>query len=258
MGDDYATLQVYVGQVSPFEARQTLLRVVIELLTTRGFIHVPSEAHFPNRVIAVGPAENRPWLAVYDSMSGPYYGSTDEPDEENDRALLFSFTDYVELVKGISRQFGPSVIIQMDDSCAVSFELFVGGQVVDEYADSPTLGCALYMGGWTEEQRKKKAGQPEIWGKHLGLAAEAVAELRQRWPLDKKKNGDCSTGILDSTAKILDWNENLCSTGYFLGGDISTSLKYKYFLSRWFHPDDFIEIYFRKNEHCIESNLSGR
>lgn len=249
MGDDYTTLQVYVGQAPPFEARQTLLHVVTELLETRGFTHVPSEAHFRNRVIAVGPAENRPWLAVYDSMSSPYYGPTDGPDEENDGALLFSFTDHVELVKGISHQFGPSVIIQMDDSCAVSFELFVDGQIIDEYADSPTLGRALYMGGWTEEQRKKKAGQPEIWGKHLGLAAEAVAELRQRWPLDKKKAGDCSTSILNSTAKILDWNKKLCRTGYFLGGDIPTALKYKYFLFPWFHPDDFKEIYLQKNKY---------
>lgn len=66
--------------------------------------------------------------------------------------LLFSFPEFTEFVKDISSQFGPSVIIRMDDSCALSFQLFVNGQAIDEYADAPTLGQALYMGGWTEEQ----------------------------------------------------------------------------------------------------------
>jgi hypothetical protein len=99
MGDDYTTLQVYVGQASPFEARRALVRVVTESLAARGFVPVPSEAHFRNRVIAIGPVESRPWLAVYDSMGSYYYAPTDEADEENDRALLFSYCDHCYTVK---------------------------------------------------------------------------------------------------------------------------------------------------------------
>jgi hypothetical protein len=72
MGDDYSMAQVYLGQIPPVEARALLIRAVVERLEARGFMQAPGEAPEHNRVIAIGPAENRPWLALYDSVSDPY------------------------------------------------------------------------------------------------------------------------------------------------------------------------------------------
>lgn len=93
--------------MSPGEARQILSNRIAEYLRRDGFIEASSKGQPHNRIIAIGPAENRPWLALYDSISGP--------DEESDFILLSSYSDFTELVKCISFRFGPAVRIEMDD-----------------------------------------------------------------------------------------------------------------------------------------------
>src|ERR687887_282787 len=172
MGDDFATLQVYTGS-STVARREDLLSVVREILSASNFREVLSKDEFHNRVIVVGPTENTSWLAVYDSACSY--------DNYNKFELLFSFPAFIELAKAISSKFGPSVTINMDDSCSVEFGLFVDGQLVDRYQDNPTIAHLVKAGKWSEALRKANAGHPETWIKHLGLKDELTTSLRQVW-----------------------------------------------------------------------------
>ena len=238
MGDDYSTMQVYVGQSPPAAARQTVIDTIVALLKEHGFVYVPERTHFHNRVVAVGPAENTPWLAVYDSIS--------DPDDVSEFELLCSFPDFVALANGLSQHAFPTAIIQMDDSYAVTLELLVAGESVDKYADSPGFGWLLHHGEWPEEERKKFAGHPEIWAHHLGLSEETMIALREAWPLSKKEDYISSTQILDNTAVCLGWNPAFCATGYNIGAD-GIPYPYDVPLSAWgLDPTEFTELYFSK------------
>ena len=235
MGDDFFSLQVYTGQSPSAEIRKKLIRVVKESLTASNFVEIPGKEQLHNRIIAIGPEENTPWLAVYDSIT--------YPDDSSQFELLVSVSEFVKLAKAISVDVGPSVIIHMDDSCSVGFELFVAGQLVDKYQDNPTIGWLVRRGKWSETERKVHAGQPEVWIKNLGLKDDDAAVLRQAWPTDGQ--GVSSPTILKNTAKILGWNEHLCRTGYNIGAD-GIPHPYQVIASNYagYGDNDFEELYF--------------
>jgi hypothetical protein len=239
VGDDYSTLQVFTGEISPVEARQILIETVNECLKRDGFVEVSSIEQRHNRIIAIGPAEKRPWLALYDSVSAP--------DDESEFELLYSYRYFTELIKCISVQFGPAVRVVMDDSCSISFELFVDGQVIDRYQDAPTIGWLIKKADWTREEREANAGRPEAWVRYLGLEATVADELREAWPRNKKEAYVSSTTIRNDTARLLGWNKYFCMTGYNIGAD-GIPFLYKVPFSSWdVDPDDFEELYFWKD-----------
>jgi hypothetical protein len=238
MGDDFSTLQVFAGS-SSVASRENLISVVRESLSASGFLEIFTKDEFHNRVVVIGPTENTPWLTVYDS-SCSY-------DNNNRFKLLFSFSAFTEFVKAISANFGPSVIISMDDSCSVAFELFVDGQSVDRYQDNPTIGHLVKAGKWSEAERKINAGHPEIWVKHLGLEDEMANTLRRAWTTDGYRVS--SPMILKNTAKVLGWNEHLCRTGYNIGAD-GISYPYQMITSNYagYPENEFTELYFAQSE----------
>jgi hypothetical protein len=238
MGDDYSTLQVFVGREPFSKSRQLLKQTIITFLETRDFINVLDKEHIHNRVIAIGPADSSDWIAVYDSIS--YL------DEGSEFELLYSFEDFVYLTKAISEQFNPAVKIIMDDSCSVGFELFVGGNSIDRYRDSPGIGWLVHVGEWTEEQRRENAGKPEVWVENLQLEPGAVERLKRVWLQRdvKTRTSPNSLKILDDTAEILGCNKYYCSTGYNIGAD-GVPFNYKVPFSYWGF-DEFEELYFFK------------
>ena len=235
MGDDFSTLQIYTGS-SSVARRDSLISIIKETLTSSNFVEVLSKDEFHNRVVIVGPTESTPWLTVYDSVCSH--------DNHNKFKLLFSFPAFTELVEAISATFGPSVAINMDDSCSVSFELFVDGKLLDHYQDNPTIGYLVTVGKWGEIERTENAGHPEIWAKHLGLENSTVDSLRQVWD-----SGGSSPSVLKRTAKLLGWNEHLCRTGYNVGAD-GVPYPYKMITSNYAGYDDsaFKELYFAQTE----------
>lgn len=239
MGDDFSTLQVYTGLPTTVASRENLIRVVRESVTTSNFIEIQNKDELHDRVIVIGPAEHTPWLAVYDSVC--CY------DDNNEFKLLFSYSEFVGLAEAISNKYGPSVIINMDDSCSVAFQLFVGGHLVDKYQDNPTIGHLVKAGKWSETEHKVNGGQPEIWIKHLGLKNEMTATLRKTWSFDGK--GVSSPTILENTAKLLGWNEHLCRTGYNISAD-GIPYPYQMITSNYSgYPDsEFTELYFVQSQ----------
>ena len=238
MGDDFSTLQVY-RRSTAVARRESLISVVRESLGESNFIEVLSKDEFHNRVVVVGPTENAPWLTVYDSACSY--------DNHNKFKLLFSFPAFMQLVKAISIRFGPSVVINMDDSCSLGFELFVDGQLVDRYQDNPTIGHLVQVGKWSEAERKANAGHPELWVKYLGLENGLTGTLRQVWTTDGYRVS--SPTILKNTAKVLGWNEHLCRTGYNIGAD-GVPYPYHVITSNYAgYPDhEFKELYFVQSE----------
>ena len=240
MGDDYSTLQVYTGQTSLKTARQRLIHTIVAIMESQNFFQVPTKDQIHNRVIAVGPAEERPWFAVYDSISFP--------DEESEFELLHSFSDFKFLAQALSNQFGPAVTIEMDDSCALKLELYIGGKRADVYADSPTIGTIIQKGTWTEAQHRLFGGHPEIWAKYLNLSIEKQNDLRRAWPIGKGDVYIGSTQILSDTAEILGWNRYFCMTGYNIGAE-GIPFSYRVPFPYWdLDPNDFDELYFLQNE----------
>jgi hypothetical protein len=238
MGDDFSTLQVYTGS-STVARRESLVSVVRESLIASNFIEVLSKDEFHNRVVVIGPTENTPWLTVYDSACSY--------DDHNKFKLLFSFPAFAELVKAISIKFGPSVIINMDDSCSVALELFVAGELVDRYQDNPTIGHLVKVGKWSDVERQANAGHPEIWVRHLELNDEMTDTLRQVWTTEGYKVS--SPTILKNTAKFLGWNEHLCRTGYNIGAD-GVPYPYQMITSNYagYTDNEFTELYFAQSE----------
>jgi hypothetical protein len=238
MGDDFSTLQVYTG-ASTIERREHLISVVRESLSASNFMEVLSKDEFHNRIVVVGPTENTPWLTIYDSACSY--------DEHNKFKLLFSFPAFTELVKAISIRFGPSVVINMDDSCSVALELFVAGELVDRYQDNPTIGHLVQVGNWSDAERRANAGHPEIWVKYLGLIVEMANTLRRVWTTDGYSIS--SPTVLKNTAKLLGWNEHLCRTGYTIGAD-GVPYPYQIITSNYAgYPDNvFTELYFAQSE----------
>jgi hypothetical protein len=240
MGDDYVTAQVFVGRGTSSKPRYLLKQTVIDFLETQGFVIAPGKEHEHNRVIAIGPTDKSPWIALYDSIG--------DLDEDREFDLLLSFEDFVALVKGVSKQFNPAVIIQMNDSCSVSFELFAGGRSVDKFQDSPVIGWLVHVGEWTEEQRQEKAGKPDVWVENFQLNHDAGERLRDAWPQrdPQKRKSTNSSRILDDTAEIVGWNKYYCSTGYNVCPD-GIPYNYKVPFSYWGF-DKFEELYFNKSD----------
>jgi hypothetical protein len=234
MGDDFSTLQVYTGSLN-VTSRDNLISVVRECLSTSNFIEVLSKDEFHNRVVVVGPTENSPWLTVYDSACSY--------DNYNKFKLLFSYPAFTELVKAISVKFGPSVKIDMDDSCSVAFELFVDGKLVDRYQDNPTIGHLFTVGKWSDAERKANAGHPKLWVKYLRLENRITSTLGQVWMTHDYSVS--SPMILKNTARVLGWNEHLCRTGYNIGAD-GVPYPYQVITSNYagYSDDDFLELYF--------------
>ena len=235
MGDDFSTLQVYTSLPS-VERRDALISAVKEALSANNFSEVPSKDEFHNRVVVVGPKESTPWLTVYDSACSL--------DNHSKFKLLFSFPAFTELVKSISMMFGPSVIINMDDSCSVAFELFVNGELIDHYQDNPTIGHLVTIGKWSEAERTRNAGHPETWAGHLGFEDGTADSLEQVWG-----SGGSSPSILKRTAKLLGWNEHLCRTGYNIGAD-GVPYPYQVITSNYagYNDNVFKELYFAQTE----------
>jgi hypothetical protein len=192
-----------------------------------------------NRVVVVGPTENSPWLTVYDSACSY--------DDHHRFKLLFSFPASTELARAISSKYGPCVIINMDDSCSVAFELFVDGRIIDRYQDNPTIGHLVKAGKWSEAERKVNAGHPEVWVEYLGLKDEMANTLKQVWKNDGYRVS--SPTILKNTAKVLGWNEHLCRTGYNIGAD-GIPYPYQVITSNYagYSENEFTELYFTQSE----------
>jgi len=238
MGDDFSTLQVYTGSAT-VARRDSLISVVKEALSASGFIEVPSKDEFHNRVVVIGPTEKSSWLTIYDSACSF--------DNHSKFKLLFSFPAFTELVKAISTEFGPAVIINMDDSCSVAFQLFVDGQLIDHYQDNPTIGHLVTVGKWNEAERLASVGHPEKWVEHLDLQDSTVDSLRRIWEM--RGYSTSSPSILKRTAELFGWNEHLCRTGYNIGAD-GIPYPYQMITSNYagYADSEFRELYFAQTE----------
>ena len=211
MGSDYSTLQLFTGKTPPAIARQALLKAVVAQLSAEGFQPIAQKTQFHNRVVVIGPAEDRPWLSIYDSC-----GSRDEDSEFE---LLYEYREFIALAQNMSAQVGPVVRIDVDDGCALKFRLFADGKQVDQYADQPTIGEGMYLGGWSDEKRLANRSRPNVWGQHLKLSSDQTKQLRQIWPRFQQDQRVYTGRILSNTAELLGWNKRFARTGYAIGAD---------------------------------------
>ena len=240
MGSDYSTLQLFTDKTPPAIARQRLIKAVVAQLSAEGFQPIAQKTQHHNRVVVIGPAEDRPWLSIYDSC-----GSLDEDSEFK---LLYNHREFVALARNMSAQIGPVVRISVNDGCALKLMLFSDGEQVDQYADQPTIGEGMYLGGWSEKKQIANRGRPKVWGQYLQLSSAQMKQLRQIWPRFQKDPKVYTGRILSNTAQLLGWNRHLARTGYAIGAD---GIPFHYSIplsSAGLDLSGFTELYFHREK----------
>ncbi len=137
MGEFITNVQIAAGGRPRAEVRDAVLASVRRFVESQGFVEAaPGEA--PDRSVAVGPAGDEPWIAVYD-----------EGTEDQDTRKLDA------LATAITRDLGASAVsILVHDSDALQVTLFARGEVVDRRSGKPRKaarkkGDPAVVEGWT-------------------------------------------------------------------------------------------------------------
>jgi hypothetical protein len=150
MGEFITNVQIAAGGRPRAEVRDAVLASVRRFVESQGFVEAaPGEA--PDRSVAIGPAGDEPWIAVYD-----------EATEDQDTRKLDA------LATTITRDLATSAVsILVHDSDALQVTLFAGGDAVDRRSGKPRKGA-------------RKKGDPAVakgWTELLRPGAEAASLL---------------------------------------------------------------------------------
>jgi hypothetical protein len=193
MGSDYYNFQIFAGQENATTVRKRLIaalgfrperQVDLNLVRLKETDDVEFSPNIP-AAVSVGPPG--PWIALYDSWFGPH----------DDSLSLYLST------------IAPIVVISMDDSAAVHFDLYRRGELIDQFANRSSV-----ITRWeSEEQKQRFRGRPELWGDLL-LHSSDTSRLRLVW-----EEGGYANDILDATIALFGWHPLLSSSGYTVDHD---------------------------------------
>ena len=138
MGEFITNVQIAAGARPRAEVRDAVLASVRRFVESQGFVEAaPGEA--PDRSVAIGPAGDEPWIAVYD-----------EATEDQDTGKLDA------LATAITRDLATSAVsILVHDSDALQVTLFARGEVVDRRSGkrrkaARKKGDPAVVKGWTD------------------------------------------------------------------------------------------------------------
>ncbi len=182
MGEFITNVQIAAGGRPRAEVRDAVLASVRRFVESQGFVEAAA-GEAPDRSVAIGPAGDEPWIAVYD-----------EATEDQDTRKLDA------LATAITRDLGTSAVsILVHDSDELQMTLFAGGEVVDRRSGKPRKAA-------------RKKGDPAVvkgWTDLLRPGAEAASLLAA---LDGGaiELGDPLTRVADA----LGLDNARCSVGY--------------------------------------------
>ena len=200
MGDDFSNRQCYVGNEGRDELRLRVRCRLIEVLTSTGYVEVPSETE-ATRSLVIGPPGR--WIFIGDTA-----GSTEGGDPIAFASLSAALSTLV-----------PVVDVQMSDSAAVHIYLYKNGSLVDKYGNA----AFPFFEFKNEEEAAGLKGHPDLWKDYV-IPPYTIEDLRAAWVQDWGADS-----ILGNTAKLLGWDQRLSCVGYTLD-DEGLGIKYDEYL----------------------------
>lgn len=203
MGSFFTNVQVHTGGRDPGGVRGQVVEVLRRWVLVGPYEEVvdPGDA---DRMIAVGPAGECPWVAVFD----------DATESQEESKLL-------ELAVQLSKELNtPLVTISVHDSDVLSLNLMSSGELVDAFCNAPE-----YFEPVPKEEKARVAGNPFMWAPLL-VDGATPSDLNAVWCSDPVFADE----IVEAMAPMVGWHPELCQAGYDDLGDLDMEgVTYLYF-----------------------------
>lgn len=186
MGSFFTNMQVYIGGIDPGGVRGQVVEVLRRWVMAGPYEEVvdPGDA---DRMIAVGPAGECPWVAVFD----------DATESQEESKLL-------ELAVQLSKELNtPLVTISVHDSDVLNLNLMSSGELVDAFCNAPE-----YFEPVPKEEKARVAGNPFMWAPLL-VDGASPADLNAVWNSEPVFADE----IVEAMAPLVGWNPELSRVG---------------------------------------------
>jgi hypothetical protein len=194
MNDDFAHMQVFLGDGAPAAPHRQLLDELPKLLHSMGWASCSLDQ--ATRRLRVAAADR--WTVVTDDRLAPFADGTSAASD---------FEEVVsELALPLSRRW-PVVALRLAGGRALTLLLFRDGALVDRYANRPRAEER-----WSDDAaRQAHAGSPEAWADLLGTRRNA-SRLERIWGVSA-----AAEQVLPQTAEIVGWQLAAGGAGTELG-----------------------------------------
>lgn len=187
MGSFFTNVQVHTGEAPAQEARAAAVEAVRGWVARTGYEEMAEEdADVADRLVLVAPADQTPWIAVYD-----------EATEDQDTRLLDS------LAEALSAGGRAAVSVLVHDSDVLQLRLCQDGRLADVFNSRPD-----YFDELSDEERARVAGQPERWRPVLADGA-TPDDLRLAWMQPAVRVEE----VLSQVARLLGMDPRRCAIG---------------------------------------------
>lgn len=187
MGSFFTNVQVHTGGRDPGGVRGQVLAILRRCILAGPYEEVadPGDA---DRVIAVGPAGDYPWVSVFDDA----FESLEE-------------SKLLELGAQLSKELDTQLVaISVYDSDVLTLHLMASGGLVDVFCNAPE-----YFEAVAREERARVAGNPFLWGPLL-IEGATPSELNAVWYSDPVFVDD----MVGAMAPMVGWHPELCRAGF--------------------------------------------